>query len=240
MTLLWRRKLPTGDALEKVAERLGVSTHEIYKGGAQKLTTLDEPELQRRILAARAERRDAILNIVQTIGIMGTLVLTIVLAVWNHHAQVAEQIAAARRASSEELVASRRESGDVMLKFDEKLYSGASGRVMRALDDQGNLDRVDMSGSILDDAIGDFLDKYELLAAAYRNGLIDEDMGDDAFSYELEKGLQDRKIRDYIAAAESQESDLYEGVLELAQAWGINFPPIAPAAKKKGKAPGAE
>jgi hypothetical protein len=29
-------------------------------------------------------------------------------------------------------------------------------------------------------------------------------------------------------------------VLELAQAWGINFPPIAPAAKKKGKAPGAE
>jgi hypothetical protein len=32
MTLFWRRKLPTGDALEKEAERLGVSTHEIYKG----------------------------------------------------------------------------------------------------------------------------------------------------------------------------------------------------------------
>jgi hypothetical protein len=30
--LFWRRKLPTGDALEKEAERLGVSTHEIYKG----------------------------------------------------------------------------------------------------------------------------------------------------------------------------------------------------------------
>jgi hypothetical protein len=27
---------------------------------------------------------------------------------------------------------------------DEKLYSGTSGRVMRALDDQGNLDRIDM------------------------------------------------------------------------------------------------
>jgi hypothetical protein len=96
------------------------------------------------------------------------------------------------------------------------------------------------SGGILDEAIGDFLDKYELLAAAYRDSLIDEDMGDDTFSYELEKGLKVRKIKDYIAAAESQESDLYEGVLELAQAWGINFPSIAPAAKEKGKAPGAE
>jgi hypothetical protein len=231
MTLFKRRKLPTGDALEKEAGRLGVSTNEIYKGGV-----LDEPELQRRILAARAEQRGVILNIGQTGGIILTLVLTVVIAIWNHRAQVAEEVTASKRASAEELIASRRESADLMLKFDEKLYSGESRRVMRGLDDHGNLDRIGISGEALDDAIDDSLDKYELLAAAYRNGLIDEDMGDDAFSYELEKGLNDGKIRDYIAASRSQESDLFDGVLELAQAWKLDFPPIAPAAKK-GKAP---
>ena len=59
MNLSWKRKLPTGDALEEEAARLGVSLQEIYKGGAQGRTILNEPELQRRILAAWADRRNA-------------------------------------------------------------------------------------------------------------------------------------------------------------------------------------
>jgi hypothetical protein len=52
MNLPWRRKLPTGEALVDEARRLGVSEQEIWKGGAEGHTTLDESELQRRVLAA--------------------------------------------------------------------------------------------------------------------------------------------------------------------------------------------
>jgi hypothetical protein len=68
-------KLPTGDALEEEAVRRGVSLHGTWTGGAQVQTTLDEAELQSRVLAARIERRGARLNIIQTVGIIGTLVL---------------------------------------------------------------------------------------------------------------------------------------------------------------------
>lgn len=81
MNLPWRRKLPTGDAPEEEAVRLGVSLHETWVGGAQGRTTINESELQSRVLSARAERRSALLNIVQTVGILGGLALTLVLAV---------------------------------------------------------------------------------------------------------------------------------------------------------------
>jgi hypothetical protein len=210
MKLLWRRKLPTGDDLEAEASRLGVSLHEIYKGGADGQTILDEPELQRRVLAARAERRSAILSFAQTVGIIGTLVLTLSLAIWNRHQQ------------------SRQESGDFMLRFDQLLSSGGSGVVTRALYMDGDLDHIPLSGDALDDALEDFLDKYDLLAAAYRNSLIDKDMAEDAFSYDLEKALSDSKVRLFLQKSMAEEADFYEGVFELARAWGINFPVLEP------------
>jgi hypothetical protein len=51
------RKLPTGSALEAEAERLGVTLYDIYKT-KEGLKYLDEPELQRRVLAAWADRRN--------------------------------------------------------------------------------------------------------------------------------------------------------------------------------------
>jgi hypothetical protein len=121
MKLLWRRKLPTGDDLVAEANRLGVSLHEIYKGGADGHTILDEPELQRRVLPARAERRSAILSRAQTVGIIETLALTLSLAISNRRQQ------------------SRQESGDFMLRFDQLLSSGGSGVVTRALYMDGDL-----------------------------------------------------------------------------------------------------
>jgi hypothetical protein len=208
--VFWRRKLPTGDDLVAEANRLGVSLHEIYKGGVDGNTILDEPELQRRILAAWAERRSAILSFAQTVGIIGTLALTLSLAIWNRHQQ------------------SKQESGDFMLRFDQLLASDESGRVTHELDVPGNLDHIGLAGDALDDAIEDFLDKYELLAAAYRNGLIDKDMADDAFSYDLEKALVDPKVRRFLQISIAQEADFYEGVFELAHAWEIKVPALAP------------
>ena len=162
MNLPWRRKqLPTGDALESEAARLGVSPHEIYKGGAQGHTILDEPELQ------RSEQRSAVLSFVQTVGIIFTLLLTLGLALWIGHRE------------------SKRESADLMLRFDELLNSGGSGRVIKALNLNGNLDHVGFGGEALDDAIDDLLSDYELLDAAYRDNLIDKDIAYDAFSYDL-------------------------------------------------------
>ncbi len=212
MNLPWRRKpLPTGEALESEAARLGVSLHEIYKGGAQGNTILDEPELQRRVLAALGERRSAVLSFVQTAGLIFALLLTLGLALWNAHRE------------------SERESADLILRFNELLNSGGSGRIIKALDLDGNLDHLAFGGEALDDAIDDLLSDYELLDAAYRNKLIDNDTAYDAFSYDLEKALRDPKVRQYLSASIGKQSDVYSGVLELAAAWKLTYPVILPA-----------
>jgi len=55
----WIKPLPRGAALQKEVDALGVSRHDTIRGGAQGLSYEDEPELQRRVLAARADRRAA-------------------------------------------------------------------------------------------------------------------------------------------------------------------------------------
>jgi hypothetical protein len=65
----WRNEpLPRGAGLEKEAETLGVTLHETMKGGVQGRSILDEPELQRRVLAARADRRAARTVIVSVVS----------------------------------------------------------------------------------------------------------------------------------------------------------------------------
>ncbi len=154
------------------------------------------------------------LNGVQTVGIIGTLVLTLVLAVRNHRAQ-----------EHEEQTQAKRESADLMLKFEGLMNSDGSGLIGKELDREGNLDHIKLSGKALDDAFDDFLSDYEDLDTAWRNHLIDNDTAYDAFSYDLEKALKDAKVRDYLARSRREEGDLWDGVLELARAWKI-----APAA----------
>ena len=190
MKLPWGRKLPTGAALEAEAERFGVTLHDIYKT-KDGLKYLDEPELQRRVLAARTALHNARIARVQTFGIIGTLLLTLVLALWSGHREA------------------KRESGDMMIKFGDLLSSGQSGILVKALDRYGNLDKINMSGEALDDAIEDLLDKYEDLATAYRNDLIDDDMAYDAFSYDLEMALKDSKVRRFLLQSRREEPDFY-------------------------------
>jgi hypothetical protein len=201
MRLFRRKPLPSGDALFAEAKKCGVS---------QTGVGVDEAEIQRRVFAARAEGRAAVLSAVQTLGIIGSLAVTLGVAIWHGR------------------IESKREAGDVMLKFTTMLYSGPSRVVTEALDNQGNLDSVPLEGENLDQAINNFLDYYDLLHDAYNNHLIDNQTTDDAFSYELEKGLKDPRIRDYLAKSRAKESDLFEGVFDLARALGIKFPPITP------------
>jgi hypothetical protein len=51
-------------------------------------------------------------------------------------------------------------------------------------------------------------------------------MADDAFSYDLRKALNDAKIRRFLSESRGEEADVYDGVLELAHALDISFPPI--------------
>ena len=46
-------------------------------------------------------------------------------------------------------------------------------------------------------------------------------MAYDAFSYDLEKALQDAKVRKYLAESRREEGDIYDGVLELARSFSI-------------------
>ncbi len=193
MDLAWRRKLPTGKALMEEAFRLGVISE------PDRDIPLNDRDLQARVLAARAERRSAVLSFAQTVGIIGTLALTLTLAIWNRHEQ------------------SNQESAALMLKFSEGLNSGKGALVVKALDTYGNLDKVTVS----DEALEDFLDEYELLAVAYRYHLINNDMAYDAFSYDLEKALADAKVRQFLLASRREEGDIYNGVLELARSFGI-------------------
>jgi hypothetical protein len=120
MKLSWKGKLPTGDALEEEALRCGVSLHSIRHTDQWGGTHFDEAELQRRVLAARAEGRGALLNIVQTVGIIGTLVLTLFVAIWNHGAQMNEQRMQAHQKSAE-----------LMIEFGKLIDAGGSGRIVR-------------------------------------------------------------------------------------------------------------
>jgi hypothetical protein len=193
---LWIRKLPGGEALVEEARRLGVSEYETWKGGGEGKTILDEPELQRRVLAARADRRSKILNFVQTLGI----IVAILFPLWHLHIERVQK------------------SAELMLAFDQKLSSGGSGRVAKALDRDGNLDKANVG----DDDLEDFLDKYELLGVAYRYHLIDKGMVYDAFEYDLEKALGDRKVRRFLLESQSGGPDIYDRLLELARSFGID------------------
>jgi hypothetical protein len=153
-----RRKLPTGEALQREAERLGVS---LLRGESP----LSEPELQQRVLAARSYRTNALLNGAQTVAIIAALLITIGFSECNRRSQANQT------------------SADFMLRFDDKLNAGGSGHVCMALSMgvpvRGN-------SNITDEDIDAFLSNYELLNAVYSRGMIDKEMANDAFSYDLE------------------------------------------------------
>lgn len=202
MELPWKRKLPTGETLYREAERLGL--HFDAKDKTR------DADLQQRVLVAWAERRNAIVNYTQTIAIVGTLLITLGVAIHTQREQRDQ------------------ESADLMLKFDQRLNSGRSAPVVKALEMDVGLDKAN---DVDDEAIDEFLGIYELLDAAYRHDLIDSDMAYDAFEGDLESALKDAKVRRFITESRSgnDNTDIYSGVLHLARVWKVPFTPLSSA-----------
>jgi len=199
MKLPWKRKLPTGETLYREAERLGLHFDKTDK--------TRDADLQQRVLVAWAERRNAIVNYTQTIAIVATLLITLGVAISTQREQ------------------RNQESADLMLKFEALLYSGRSAPVTKALEMDIALNKAK---DVDDESIDEFLGNYELLDAAYRHGLINADMADDAFEADLASALRDPMVRSFITNAKAEDgSDMYDGVLELARVWKIPFTPLS-------------
>ncbi|MHB8382719.1 MAG: DUF4760 domain-containing protein [Candidatus Binataceae bacterium] len=200
MDLPWKRKLPIGETLYTEAERLGLHFDKTDK--------THDADLQQRVLVAWVERRNAIVNYTQTFAIVGTLLITLGVAIRTQHQQ------------------RDRESAELMLKFDQRLYSGKSAPVMRALEMNVELDKA---SEVDDEAIDEFLGTYELLDAAFVHGLIDKDMAFDAFEDDLQSALEDAKVRRFITDSRRgpENADIYRGVLHLAHVWKIPFTPLS-------------
>jgi hypothetical protein len=211
MKLPWKRKLPTGETLYREAERLGLHFDKTDK--------TRDADLQQRVLVAWAERRNAIVNYTQTIAIVATLLITLGVAISTQREQ------------------RNQESADLMLKFEALLYSGRSAPVTKALEMDIALDQAK---DVDDEAIDEFLGNYELLDAAYRHGLINADMADDAFEADLASALKDPMVKSFITNAKAEDgSDMYDGVLELARVWKIPFTPLSSASPSGAGAVGS-
>jgi len=137
------------------------------------------------------------INLVQTVVLVGTL-----LATWYLH-QLDWQAEADQK------------SAELMIEFTDRLYAGPAASVTWALELQGNLDKA----NVRDQAIDDFLGKYELLDEACEHHLPTDEMADDAFAYDLTKAFADKKIIRFIQDSRraDPEDDIYGGVLDLAR-----------------------
>jgi hypothetical protein len=199
----WKRPLPTGEELYQEARRLGVHCDPSNSAG--------DADLQQRVLLALVERRKSFVGYVQTTAIIITLFLTTSIAVWNTR------------------VLTNKESADVMFRFNQIITSGKSWTVTRALDLYGNLDSTDVD----DDTLEQFLDNYELLAAAYRHGLIDRDMAIDSFAYDLDRALHDKKVKKFLKDSRREDASYYSGILGLARDWHIDISDFEAPSKKQ-------
>jgi hypothetical protein len=245
VNLPWKRKrLPTGETLYEEAERLGVSLFRLPEpltrgpSGEGGRNPLNEPALQARVLAARNDWRNAILNWVQTLALIGALILSSLVSLDNRRAQESNQRVQEANLRAQEgnlrvqqstlaaqestLLAQKNQmSSDFMLRFSDELNEDGSGRVSSALDNHRPLTH-DLKVS--DDDIDDFLSKYELLDAVYRYNVINQEMAYDAFSYDLKRALKDKRIIQYLLDSRRDESDTFYGVRDLARAWKLPFP----------------
>jgi hypothetical protein len=112
-------------------------------------------------------------------------------------------------------------SADLMIKFGEMLDSGRSGLIVLELDRRGNLNHIKLSGDALEDALDEFLSNYESIDAAQKHRLIDADMADDAFEFDVAKALRDRTILAYIAACPATRAT-WGMACSISRAFGIS------------------
>src|SRR5260370_15234175 len=112
-------------------------------------------------------------------------------------------------------------SADFMLKFNDEMWSGGSGRVMVKLNQD-----LPLSGArdVSDEDIDDFLGNFENLATAYRHKVINLDMTDDPFTDYLDAALQDPRVQRLLIQERSADCQYWDRVLDLARSLQISVP----------------
>ena len=110
----------------------------------------------------------------------------------------------------------QRVSADFMLRFDGLLDSGASAKLLGALEEDQPIFKGH-GGQFSDLDVERLVGQFELLASACDHHLIDEDMAYDAFSYYVEKTFTNKEISTFLADIRKEEPDYYEGFDQLAK-----------------------
>jgi hypothetical protein len=110
----------------------------------------------------------------------------------------------------------QRVSADFMLRFDELLDSGASAKLLGAIEESQPILK-EHGGQFSELDVERLLGQFELLANACNHHLISEEMVYDAFSYYVEIAFKDKEITAYLADIRQEEPDYYEGFDELAK-----------------------
>ncbi len=156
---------------------------------------------------------DVVLDIVQTAILVASLLLATTIAYRNDRAQA------------------NRDSGDFMLRFDQRLHEDSSAIIIKTLDRDGNLNNLRMNKSDTEDALVDFFNKFQLLDLACDHNLIDRKTAYDGFEYYLEKALKDKKAQAHLIETYKEDGDVYNGVFDLARQWNLSTD-FMPAVKK--------
>lgn len=112
-----------------------------------------------------------------------------------------------------------KDSADLVLRFDDVLDKPKYADLIDSLDtDDKNAKILQSDGGIFtDELVDDYLGQYETLAVLYRENLIDHEMANQVFSYDLEEAYQNAEIQKHIKEEDKFNNDLWTGFIYLAK-----------------------
>jgi hypothetical protein len=112
-----------------------------------------------------------------------------------------------------------KDSADLVLKFDDDLNKPKFVAITDSLDTDDIHAKILKSngGVFTEEQVDDYLSQYETLAVLYKENLINKEMANQVFSYDIEKANQNLDIQQQIKDESKSDSDLWTGFLYLAK-----------------------
>jgi hypothetical protein len=99
-------------------------------------------------------------------------------------------------------------SAQVLMRFDQELYSGSNPEVRHILDHGGPLLKKN-KGRITDEQLGDYLDVLESLSDTHDRGLVDKEMFSDWESGYITTAYENKEVREYLFEQQKEDPDTY-------------------------------
>lgn len=112
-----------------------------------------------------------------------------------------------------------KDSADLVLRFDDDLAKPKFVAIEDSLDtDDIHAKLLKSNGGIFtEEQVDDYLSQYETLAILYKENLINREMANQIFSYNLEEAYQNLEIQQIIKDESKSDSDLWSGFIYLAK-----------------------